>query len=73
MATVKKKNPQTYKLGDKVTILQSGGMQGQIVELRGPLGPDGAYIYRVEVQNVPDPSPIEVREDQLELIVESEQ
>jgi hypothetical protein len=54
------------KLGDCVRILHFGGQQGQIVELRGPLGPGGARIYRVRIRRKPAPTYIELREDQLE-------
>jgi hypothetical protein len=56
------------KLGDRVLILHSGNMRGRIVELRGPLGPGGAQIYRIRIPRKPKPTFIEVREDQLELI-----
>jgi hypothetical protein len=56
------------KLGDLVKIRHSGRRRGRIVELRGPLGPNGAQIYRVIVRRKPTPAYIEVREDQLELI-----
>ncbi len=56
------------KLGDKVRILGSVGLQGRIVELRGPLGPGGVQIYRVRVRRKPKPTYIELREDQLEPI-----
>ena len=56
-----------FKLGDRVKIRLSGGLRGPIVELRGPLGPGGAEIYRVQVGRKPEPSYIEVREDQLML------
>jgi hypothetical protein len=54
-----------FKLGDWVKIRLSGFKQGRIVELRGPLGPGGAQIYRVRVRRKPTPMDIEVREDQL--------
>src|SRR5262249_35104779 len=62
------KPPAAFKLGDRVKIRLSGGMRGRIVELRGPLGPGGAQIYRVCVRRKPKPVYIEVREDQLILI-----
>ena len=43
-------------------------MRGRIVELRGPLGPGGAQIYRIRLRQKPKPVYIEVREDQLTLI-----
>ncbi len=48
-------------------------MRGRIVELRGPLGPGGAQIYRIRVAFKPKPSYIEVREDQLELLSTEEE
>jgi hypothetical protein len=53
------------KLGDLVKIRHSGFRRGRIVELRGPLGPNGAQIYRVIIRRKPTPAYIEVREDQL--------
>lgn len=55
------------KVGDRVTIRHASGLQGRVVELRGPLGPGGALVYRVEVRKKPKPSYVEVRADQLEL------
>ncbi len=49
-------------------ILRSQGLRGRIVELRGPLGPGGAEIFRVRVWRKPKPHDIEVRADQLEAI-----
>jgi hypothetical protein len=51
-------------LGDRVKIRHTS-WKGRIVELRGPLGPGGAYIYRVQIRRMPEPMFIEVREDQL--------
>ena len=56
-----------FNLGDSVTIHRSGGMRGRIVELRGPLGPGGIQIYRVLIRRKPEPTYIELREDQLQL------
>jgi hypothetical protein len=53
------------KLGDKVRILQTEGLRGRIVEVRGPLGPGGAEIFRVRVRRKPTPHDIEVRPAQL--------
>jgi hypothetical protein len=55
-----------FKLGDRVRIRYSN-FRGPIVELRGPLGPGGAQIYRVRYRRKP-PAYIEVREDQLKVI-----
>ena len=67
-----KKKPQELasllKLGDRVRIRNYSGKVGRIAELRGPLGPDGAQIYRVLVRRKPQPAYIEVREDQLEAL-----
>ncbi len=56
-----------FNLGDRVKIHRSGGMRGRIVELRGALGPGGVQIYRVLVRRKPEPTYIELREDQLQL------
>jgi hypothetical protein len=55
------------KLGDRVRIKNSSGRIGRIAELRGPLGPGGAPVYRVLVQRKPTPSYIELLGDQLEI------
>jgi hypothetical protein len=60
-----KKSSQSFNLGDWVEIRHTTHMRGRIVELRGPLGPGGAQIYRVRVERKPKPTFIEVREDQL--------
>jgi len=56
-----------FKLGDRVKIRLSQ-LRGRIVELRGPLGPGGAQIYRVRFRRKPSPAYVEVREDQLVLL-----
>ena len=63
-----KKPALLFNLGDRVKIRYSGGLRGRIVELRGPLGPGGAQIYRVLVRRKPSRKYIELREDQLVLI-----
>jgi len=69
MAEHEKEKPVALlKLGDRVKIRLSGGLSGRIVELRGPLGPGGAQIYRVLVRRKPEPKYIELREDQLDLV-----
>jgi hypothetical protein len=45
-----------FKLGDRVKIRLSGGLRGRVVELRGPLGPGGAQIYRVRVSGKAEPT-----------------
>jgi hypothetical protein len=60
--------PIRLKRGDRVRIRHSGGLRGRIVEWRGPLGPGGAQVYRVLIRRKPEPSYIELMEDQLELV-----
>jgi hypothetical protein len=64
----KKKVSQPLKLGDYVEVHYYPALRGQIVELRGPLGPGGAQIYRVRFKRKPKSMYIELREDQLEVI-----
>jgi hypothetical protein len=59
--------PSTIKTGDRVKILHTN-IIGRVVELRGPLGPNGAQIYRVRWGRKRPFSYVEVREDQLEVI-----
>jgi hypothetical protein len=59
-----------FKVGDLVSILNSGYRRVRIAEDRGPLGPRGARVYRVQIQKKPRPAYMEVREDQLEKITE---
>jgi hypothetical protein len=67
MAT-KKKLSQPLKLGDYVKVHYYPALRGQIVELRGPLGPGGIQIYRVRFKRKPSSMFIELGEDQLEVI-----
>jgi hypothetical protein len=62
---------EPLKAGTVVKILNSGYGRAQVAEYRGPLGPKGARIYRVLVQNKPRRVYIEVREDQLEVLGEA--
>src|SRR4051794_10106759 len=55
------------KIGDRVKIKNYAGKIGRIAELRGPLGPGGASVYRVLVQRKPTLSYIELLGDQLEI------
>jgi hypothetical protein len=58
-----------FRLGDRVRILPRWtGLRGRVVELRGPLGPDGVEVYRVRVRRKPRPQDIEVLGEQLEAI-----
>lgn len=61
----KVKSAPLLKLGDRVRVLYYPEMRGRIVELRGPLGPGGAQIYRVRFPRKPKSMFIELREDQL--------
>jgi hypothetical protein len=57
-----------FRVGDMVEIRHTDGVRAQIIELRGPLGPNGANIYRVRYRRKPRWVEVEVREDQLKLI-----
>jgi hypothetical protein len=57
---------EPLKIGTRVRIRNSGYGRAQIVEYRGPLGPNGARVYRIQVRKKPRPAYIEVVEDQLE-------
>ena len=63
-----KKIEQDLKVGDYVKIRHSGYDRAKIVELRGPLGPGGAEVYRVLVRRKPRPVTIEVLGAQLILL-----
>jgi hypothetical protein len=68
MATKTTAGLQVFKVGDLVKIRNSGYPRGRIVELRGPLGPGGAHVYRVRVRRKPKPLYVEVLGDQLEAV-----
>jgi hypothetical protein len=69
MAEQDQKKPiALFNVGDRVKIRLSRGLRGRVVELRDPLGPGGAQIYRVRVRGMLKPTYIELREDQLVLI-----
>lgn len=57
---------EPLKVGTIVRIRNSGYGRAKIVEFRGPLGPNGARVYRIRVRKKPNPAYIEVVEDQLE-------
>jgi hypothetical protein len=59
---------EPLKIGTVVKILNSGYQRAKVAEVRGPLGPKGARVYRVLVQTKPRRVYIEVREDQLEVL-----
>jgi len=67
MAT-KEKSSQPLKLGDYVKIKYYPDLRARIVELRGPLGPGGAQVYRVRIRRKPRSTYVELPEDQLEVI-----
>jgi hypothetical protein len=58
----------SFNLGDRVRIKDLAGQVGRIAELRGPLGPSGASVYRVRVRRKPTVSYIELLGDQLEYL-----
>ena len=60
--------PGKFKPGDRVKILHSN-IVGRVVAQCGPLGPKGAQIYGVRWGSKPNRPYIEVREDQLEVIL----
>lgn len=62
-ASKKSKPVPVFSLGDAVEIRHFG--TGTITELRGPLGPDGALVYRVIYRRKPKPGYIEVLGSQL--------
>jgi hypothetical protein len=62
-ANKKAKPVLTFSLGDRVEIMHFG--RGKITELRGPLGPGGAEVYRVLYRRKPKPAYIEVLGSQL--------
>ncbi|MBY0525433.1 MAG: hypothetical protein K2R98_18650 [Gemmataceae bacterium] len=63
MATMK--STPSFQVGDRVKIRYSD-WRARIVEFRGPLGPGGAFVYRIRILPFkPRPHYIEVLEDQL--------
>jgi hypothetical protein len=62
-----KKSSPIFQLADRVKI-RHWDWQVRIVELRGPLGPGGSFVYRVRVPHKPKATYIELREDQWLLI-----
>ena len=53
--------------GTLVDVLNSGIKRAKIAEFMGPLGPNGARIYRLLVRRKPRMY-MEVREDQLKVL-----
>ncbi len=66
-AMPKQYETEPLAIGAIVRIRNSGFGPGRIVEFRGPLGPNGARVYRVQLRKRPRPSYTEVLEEQLEL------
>lgn len=62
----KAQDATSFNLGDRVRIKDLAGQVGRIEELRGPLGPGGASVYRVKIQKKPRATYIEVLGEQLE-------
>jgi hypothetical protein len=68
MAENPKAEAVSFKLGDRVRIMGfDRAIIGRVSELRGALGPGGAFVYRVRVQRKPTVREIELLGDQLEL------
>ena len=57
-----------FNLGDRVRIKDFAGQVGRITELRGPLGPGRAPVYRVRVSRKPTIAYIELLGDQIEFL-----
>ena len=68
MATEQTAGNGPLKVGDRVRVRGSDYKRARIVELRGPLGPGGAQVYRVRVRRKPKPAYVEVLEEQLEVV-----
>ena len=62
---------EPLKAGTVVKIRDSGYHRAKIAEFLGPLGPQGARVYRVLVQRKPRRVYIEVLEDQLEVLADA--
>jgi hypothetical protein len=62
-ANKKAKTEPVFSVGDRVEIMHFG--PGKVIELRGPLGPDGAQVYRVLYSRKPKAAYIEVLGSQL--------
>jgi hypothetical protein len=57
---------EPLKVGTIVRVRNSGWGRARIVEFRGPLGPKGANVYRIQVAKKPA-AYTEVLEEQLEV------
>ena len=58
----------SFHLGDRVRIKDLVGQVGRIAELRGPLGPGGAAVYRVKIKQKPRSRYIELLGNQIEAL-----
>jgi hypothetical protein len=57
-----------FKVGDRVKLRPpSSERVGRVVAYRGPLGGNGAELYRVKLRGGRIPAYVEVRADQIEL------
>ena len=63
LASKKTKPTPRFSLGERVEVMHFG--PGRIIEFRGPLGPDGAQVYRVMYRRKPKAAYLEVLESQL--------
>jgi hypothetical protein len=69
MAENRKSETASFNLGDRVRIVGfDRAVIGRVSELRGALGPGGAFVYRIRVFRKPYVSYVEVLGDQLELV-----
>lgn len=64
---MEKAEVEGVKLGDRVKLLSPGGLTGRVVEFRGPLGPNGAQVYRICYRRKP-PGFTEVLREQMEIL-----
>lgn len=60
-----KSSAPALRVGDRVSIRHTAGTRGRVVEFRGPLGPGGAFVYRIRIIGRPKPTYAEVLEEQL--------
>ncbi len=60
--------PGSVKLGDLVKVRYHPSVRGHVVELRGALGPGGTLVYRLVLGQDPEPTFVEVLEDQIKAV-----
>jgi hypothetical protein len=58
-----------FKVGDRVRVRNTPGLVARVVEVRGPLGPKGVQVYGIRVGRTRPRPYVEVREDQLEILL----